>query len=49
MLSAPKIGVGKISWGLTFPVFHFPNHFLSIKLCFLDWTADYLGSLKKLV
>ena len=45
-ICGPKFGVGKIIWGLIFPVC--PSHFLCIK--FLSkLTADYLRSLKKLV
>ena len=42
-----KFGVGQIISVLIFPFGYCPAIFLSI--FFLNWTADYLGSLRKLV
>ena len=43
-----QFGVREIIWSLTFLVCHCPRHFLSTPF-FRNWTADDLGSLKKLV
>ena len=40
---------GGIIWGLMFLGCHCWGHFLTIKIFFRNWTADYLGSLKRLL
>ena len=43
-----KFRSGEIIWGLIFLLCHCPSHFLSIYFI-LNWTTDYLESLKRLV
>ena len=42
-----RVELGKVICGLIFLVYNCPNHFLSIEVFIRNWTAVYLGSLKK--